>query len=329
MNFSKQRRQKYLTEKEYAESEEAYRYGFKLAVEALSSKEPMAPTAPSAFRWDLASENLELLLLNYTAGRPIEELREQFEEVIKRFDVFYENKVSPQDMDPPRNEPDTLEITQIDAYVYVFWLLALCKLLRHGEYIPKVMEWVNRTRQYNRGRDGLFEAVVEKLTGLRVETPQVLLHPQQYRPLASATVRPAGQRSELVKTFVEGWYKSMTDVYWHGAHVDGAYFGYWCLEAALVTVLWDIDDSSYRDNPVYPKDLVDWYRGNPGVGTDGGPPKPKRVLRAMPGEPCPHAGDWIAPNLARKVVRMTVGEPMPGPKDGPTGSVIWYLEIEE
>ncbi|HTR06336.1 MAG TPA: PoNe immunity protein domain-containing protein [Paraburkholderia sp.] len=329
MNFSKQRRQKYLTEKYYVEMERSYHNRARLAHNSLTSGKPLAPSAPDRLRWKIAAESLELILLNYTAGQPIEELRGQFPEVIKRFNVFIEKDVSPRNMKPARNVADTLEISQIDAYVYVFWLLALCKLLRHGEYISEVLKWVNRTRNYSRGQDGLFEAVVEKLTGLHVETPRVLLHPDPYRPLASATVRAPEERPALVKAFVENWYKGMKDTYWQGSHVDGAYFGYWCLEAALVTVLWDIDDRSYRDNLVYPKALVDWYRGNPGVGTDGGPPKPKVVIRAKPGEPCPQSGNWISPHLDNKIVKMTAGEAMPGPEYGPTGAVIWYLEVKE
>ena len=37
---------------------------------------------------------------------------------------------------------------------------------------------------------------------------------------------------------------------------EGAYYGYWCFEAALVVRLLDIDDSSFRDNVYYPKDMV-------------------------------------------------------------------------
>lgn len=39
-------------------------------------------------------------------------------------------------------------------------------------------------------------------------------------------------------------------------------FGYWAFEAALATVLYDLDDSSYRDMLHYPKDLVDHARNN-------------------------------------------------------------------
>jgi hypothetical protein len=328
-DFNKNRRQKFLSEKDYVEEEDSYRYGIQLAFESLSSNKPKAPGADSRHRWAIASKSLQLLLLNYTAGRPIEELKAQFPEVIGRFDVYMANAVSPRSKNPPENVADTFEITQLDAYVYVFWLLALCRLLGHSEFVPTVIGWVDKTFKFNRGRDGLFENVVQALTGTHVEAPRVVLHAVPYRSLASATIRAPEERPALVKEFVEGWYKGMKPAYWHGAHTDGLYFGYWCLEAALVTVLFDIDDSSYRDHLVYPKDLVDWYRDNPGVGTDDGPPKPKQMLRAMPGQSCPRSGDWFS-HFLNKTVFVNADEPMPGPQfDAGGNQVIWYLEDKE
>ena len=244
--------------------------------------------------------------------------------IIEDFDTFIANEISPRSENPPRNEADTLEITQMDAYVYVFWLLALSKLLNHDEFIPKIMGWVDKTFKFNRGRDILFENVVQALTGKHVYSEPMLLHPVPYRPLGRATaVTPEG-RTGYVKEFVESWYKGMKPTYWHGTHTGGGYFGYWCLEAALVTVLFDIDDSSYRDNLVYPKDLVDWWRAHRLTTST---PTNKTIINAAPGEPCPYGGEWFSPFL-KKTVTLVAGQPMPGPEYDPSGNqVIWYLEL--
>ena len=289
-DFNKNRRQKFLSEKDYVEEEDSYRYGIQLAFASLSSDKPKATGADSRHRWAIASKSLQLFLLNYTAGRPIEDLKAQLPEIIQHFDVYVSQAVSPRSKNPPENVADAFEITQLDAYVYVFWLLALCKLLGHPELISTVMDWVDKTFKYNRGRDGLFENVVRMLTGTSVDAPSVVLHAMPYRPLASATVRVPEERAALVKEFVEGWYKGMKPTYWYGAHTDGLYFGYWCLEAALVTVLWDIDDSSYRDNLVYPKDLVDYARQQQAAALADNTPKPH--ISRKTGERCPHAGRW-------------------------------------
>ena len=50
-----------------------------------------------------------------------------------------------------------------------------------------------------------------------------------------------------------GWYNSHK-----GRHAT--YYGYWSFESAAIVAILDLDDSSFRDNQYYPKDLVDYYR---------------------------------------------------------------------
>lgn len=208
-SFNKIRRQKFLTEKDYLDTERGYKYGIQLSYESLASNKPKAPGAESSNQWAIASESLQLLLLDYTAGKPIEELKVQLPVVIERFGIFIQHEVSSRSKNPPENVADALEFAQLDAYVCVFWLLALCRLLGHSELISTVIGWVDKSRKYNRGRDGLFENVVQALTGTHVEAPRVVLHAVPYRPLASATVREPDERAALVKEFVDSWYKGM------------------------------------------------------------------------------------------------------------------------
>ncbi|WP_296223649.1 type VI immunity family protein [Ralstonia sp. UBA689] len=76
---------------------------------------------------------------------------------------------------------------------------------------------------------------------------------------------------------------------------------------------------------------VDEYAAQPSVEPEPPPPTelPRvRVLRALPGEPCPRDGEWFNPFL-KKTVRMRLGEPMPGPETTEQGAVIWYLRETE
>ncbi|KUZ60369.1 hypothetical protein WI38_29585 [Burkholderia ubonensis] len=194
------------------------------------------------------------------------------------------------------------------------------------------MRWVDKTREFNRGRDGLFENVVQALTGTHVEAPRVVLHAVPYRPLASATVAAPEEKAALIKEFVEGWYKGMKPTYWHGAHTDGLYFGYWCLEAALVTVLWDIDDSSYRDNLVYPKDLVDFARQQQDAGRADETDKPH--ISSKTGERCPHSGRWgvlESPGAFAQERIFKEGDVFPPAigRDGKEGPVTWIVLMRE
>jgi len=317
MAFKDVRRQRFLDEAHAKEREEDLQdriNDFRAEIANTALREG----ARGSYAWKVASESLELLVLRYTAGSPIENLSRELPSVIEAFDRYIPFN------NPPPSEARTLTITQIEAYVYVIWLLALCKLLGHAELVPKVLSWLDIAREFSRGRDGLFESVVERLGQPREATERVLLHPVPYKPLAKATVAALEDRPALVKEFLDGWYKGMKECYWHGTHTDQiGYFGYWAFEAALVTVLWDIDDSSYRDHLVYPKDLADWAREHRAEALPSGP------NRTPGGELCPQAGWWFTPASKGSRRYFTQGEAMPVIQGSDYGSTFWQWDVDQ
>jgi len=326
MEFRDIRRQRFLDEAHAKERDDDLTYRIDLDRPFIHD-ESLVMDARSSFAWSMATSTLELLVLRYTAGNSVTELSRELPSVIQAFDAFipFDN--------PPPNEAHTLTITQHEAYVYVMWLLALCRLLGHAELVPTVMRWIDKNAEYNRGRDGLFEAVVEKLTGRKEPVERVLLHPAAYRPLAKATAPDAQDRPALVKEFMDGWYKNMKPCYWHGTHTDkesSSYFGYWAFEAALVTVLWNIDDTSYRDHLVYPKDLADWAREhrsrvspNDPSYSPGSPASTARETLVAGGEPCPKAGWWLTAAQLGSRRYFEKGEVMPVIKGSSFGDTYW------
>lgn len=325
MAFNDVRRQKFLGEARARERDEDLTDRIQDFRQEINN-EALVARARRSYAWKVASESLELLILRYTAGHPLAELSKQLPPVIQAFDTYIPLN------NPGPNEAHTLTITQQEAYVYVMWLLCICQLLGHGELVPTVMKWIDKNAEFNRGRDGLFESVVEKLTGTKEQTERVLLHPEPYRPLAKATAAEKPEdRPALVKEFLEGWYKNMKPCYWHGTHTDGEasqYFGYWAFEAALVTYLWDIDDSSYRDHLVYPKDLVDFARENfPYSGTPSSAASTQRG-RCEAGQPCPREGYWFTPAQIGSRRHFKSGELMPS-VGGDYGATIWQWDLNQ
>ncbi len=72
------------------------------------------------------------------------------------------------------------------------------------------------------------------------------------------------EAEKSMKLYLDTWYLNNKNTYWYESHKSKAktYFGYWCLEAAALTYLLDLDDSEYLDNQYYPKDLVKYARSN-------------------------------------------------------------------
>lgn len=318
MAFKDMRRQKFLSESHANERDDDLTFGIRRYTERVGNPD-LREEARRKSAWMAATYSLELVILRYTAGRPIEELSRELPSVIEAFDRYVPfNKPRP-------NEARSLEITQIEAYVYVTWLLALCKLLGHAESVPKVLAWLDIGREFSRGRDTLFEQIVGKLTGAMEDPGRYILHLAPYAPLGKAVIAEhADDRPALVKEFLDGWYKGLKECYWHGTHTDQiGYFGYWAFEAALVTVLWDIDDSSYRDHLVYPKDLVDWARDHRTEAVPSGP------SRTPGGEACPQAGWWFTPALKGSRRYFKHGEVMPVIDGTDYGSTFWQWDVNQ
>lgn len=62
-----------------------------------------------------------------------------------------------------------------------------------------------------------------------------------------------------LKSFLEkDWYQLLHDTPIYNQHnvKNGNYVGYWCFAAAAIVKIKGLDDSSFRDNQYYPKDLV-------------------------------------------------------------------------
>jgi hypothetical protein len=321
-DFHERRRQKLLGQDEYARYEK--RLGmYEASQKELLSETDLHPDAIQETSWLIASNRLEKLVLHYTAGDSLDQIAAQVAPVIEAFDKH--NAIE-------RRKPGharTLEITQLEAYVYMLWLLTLCTLLGHRDLVPVVLSWVDKDPEFNRGRDGLFEFIVEKLIGSKYPVERVLLHADAYRALAKATVSPPEERPALVQAFLKDWYKHMDDCYWHGSHTDrgsaSSFFGYWAFEAALVTYLWDIDDSSYRDHEFYPKDLVDYARKNfPYTGPVAASIETYHG-RVEAGQPCPRAGYWFTPASPNSRRRFQQGEVMPDTKSS-YGATIWQWD---
>ncbi|HEM7878850.1 DUF1911 domain-containing protein [Burkholderia contaminans] len=106
----------------------------------------------------------------------------------------------------------------------------------------------------------------------------------------------------------------MSDVPWHDSHLNlsnewGLYFGYWAIEAAALSYILELDDTSLREHIVYPKDLVDFARSfeepakSSAVGTS-----PKTVRT---GQACPETGIWKAQGHHVPGVLVQQGERMP------------------
>jgi len=192
-------------------------------------------------------------IARYSRGASIDELKDRFPSVVQAAEEL--RRVDTEGIYSSDFKP------LLDNYVTALWLLSQAYLLSvEATLIARLLAYIG-----NEGKDLLFERLVAKVAPGVTRTPaKKLLYPKAYQPLYEALDAPAEQQAALMQQFLKKWYKRMSDAGWHDAHkVPGSgFFGYWCWEAAGVAHAFNIDDSSFRDLPHYPRDLAEYARNN-------------------------------------------------------------------
>lgn len=133
-----------------------------------------------------------------------------------------------------------------------------------------------------------------------------------------------------MKKYVSSWYRAMKGraAFW-GAHEKiepefSPYSGYWAMCSGAFTYLYNIDDSSYRDEIVYPRDLVDFARSVPRnavIDRDN-----EYFLRVVGDDRCPKEGVWFTPAQEDSARYFSVGEIMPSIEHSEYGTTIWQWQ---
>jgi len=165
----------------------------------------------------------------------------------------------------------------LDHYIVCFWITGLAFFAE-----TNVDEWARLiSLMGNEGKDKLLDELLAAKQPNR-SIGEMLCHPRPYQKLLNVVEGSVGQRSAALNEFVESWYTDLNRVpknrhlsgdsalyerpYWYKYGeknmAGGAYFGQWCIEAALVAKMLAIDDSFCLGHPQYPGDLL-----RPGVVT--------------------------------------------------------------
>lgn len=315
-DFRIKRRQIYLDEESYRNTV--------AQLEAESS----VPVAPGLNQEDIC-RNLNaisfdkwfIFKLKYTAGESLSVLADQLDNVV----VAYEQYVDALDaLNDEQYHPPFIMNDLIDTYVDYLNLVCVAILLRREDLIERI--WA-----LNEGTDfDGVDAVLEELFKFFLpERPELdsWLWDKPYRKLLDAIDSDnAAEMQAEMKVYVKSWYPGMKGqaIFW-GKHEKikpefTPYEGYWAMCAAAFTYLYDIDDSAYRNETVYPKDLVDYARSIPRYNTQETMSKP---LRVAGGEPCPKSGLWFTPAKTDSQAHFAADTVMPDFPDAQYGLTIW------
>lgn len=84
-----------------------------------------------------------------------------------------------------------------------------------------------------------------------------------YELLYNITQLPKEKAEEAIKEYLDKWYEMHKEDPWYNTHLrDKGYSGYWAWEVGAVVKKMNLDDSSFKDHPFYPYDMVHWKKDN-------------------------------------------------------------------
>lgn len=328
MEFHNKRRQQFLGERYY--EDQMPRFESVLndpdGLEAGLKSSESEPGLHASLARGVGFEKFNRLMLRYTAGEPIEPLRQELEPVIAAYERYAEMLwTNAQD----RNEV-AFDFTTLDDYCQLMQLIGLCFLLHRRDLLPRLAALQDGENQANMGTDWLVEEFMSYAPLDRMETEHVCAV-RPYEPLIDAMSSENNDDAiQDLNRYLKRWYKDLAGTGWHDSHKpnengdQGGYYGYWSFEAGAAVLLLGIeDDSSLHKYLYYPKDLVAWARQHQHLSqpaTDAAP-----GLRCEAGQPCPREGWWVTPALVGSRRHFQQGEIMPAFKND-YGLTIWQWD---
>ena len=182
----------------------------------------------SAVGWSL----YPLPFVRYLSGVPVEQLAREFEE----HRAFVRPKI------------------RVVKKAWEPWYGSLAVLLGNTEAVT----WLFRLKTE---KNFLFDSFM----GHRPLTPTYPVEARYRRLREAVELQVGGQpeaAAELLYAYVdEDWYDEHAELAWHGTYDKlSGFIGYWCYEAAAMSVIHGIDDTALKAHPHYPTDLAAYGR---------------------------------------------------------------------
>lgn len=284
-----------------------------------------ANRATSQRAWDFIAG----LHLQYSAGAALAALRAFFPTVLSGWEDYAKCHVAFHGT----SRAGGRKVPHLDLYDDDFWsairLTSFAICLGYTDLLPRVAALWDYE---NDDMDGLLERLVAPYVPGRGTPPDKCTRHLPYFKTIKIFAAAPEQRPALMAKYLDEWYKASRREPYYESHTKGRdhnYKGYWSFEAAAISVLLEIDDSSYRDKPFYPAELADYGRQF-AAGQSASPDdaSSRLHLRCESGQPCPRAGYWMTPARTGSRRYFQQGEVMPAMASD-FGSTIWQWDGDQ
>lgn len=222
-------------------------------IEYINTTNPLKPLAAMKTNAGLCQLALDRLEFCYSRGDNMETLKKDLTNLLK----YREMQLHYADLLPKEEAKNRVEWERLgfSTYKEIFsWLAFAVSTGANQDYFKKLFRLVD-----NAGLDILFDQIAVKLGDTDRLVSTKVLYTKPYQLLLDALEAENEQQSILMNKFMDAWYPACVKNGFYETHNitnNFGYGGYWCFEAALVTLVFKLDDSSYRNHKYYPAALV-------------------------------------------------------------------------
>ncbi|WP_374581702.1 PoNe immunity protein domain-containing protein [Pseudoduganella sp.] len=212
----------------------------------------------------LASDATAHLVNCYSAGHPISDLQQFYGRAVEYWETYAHYNQAYNDSGE-RETPWAHVPLASPKYHQALTMTCFALLLGKQDMLQRLAPLLDYCNDY---RDGLLERLLSCSVDGREPGTSICRRNLPYSKTLAIFSAPAANRPQLMARYLAEWYQSSRREDYFNRHEKGHDFvGYWSWEAAAITLVLGIDDSSYRDMPYYPKDIVDFARA--AYGDDG------------------------------------------------------------
>lgn len=201
----------------------------------------------------------DLLALSYSAGVAIEDLSKFYPGTInywEEFSAYHEAYVN-------SSEYGGSWVAHFallgDDYEMVNRMACLGILLRYPESLQQLASIIDYR---NPQMDGMLERLLQPFVPGRPPPPDECTRHLPYCKTLKIFKASKEERPSIMADYLSEWYQASRREPYFESHTRENFQGYWSWEAAAITFLLDIDDTSYRNASFYPRDLAEFARLN-------------------------------------------------------------------
>lgn len=213
----------------------------------------------ACMQWDNAAETASTLLrMAVDRGLPAAQLRPLYLQVVSVWLDYARLLQHAHD----NSTAHTRQAIRTDSkqYPFALQLVAMAVLLDEQGEIPAIVEQLLMFQT-----DRLLDYLSAAATGL-LEASDDCLHPNPFAGLNNFLDQYGEVLPDPLQPYLEQHYNRFFALSAKEQSKDKRLtgpqaWGWWALEVGALVVLYDLDDSTLRDNPHYPSDLVDYAMG--------------------------------------------------------------------